>query len=72
MFPLEVAKLDCLNLLTQHQTNTTLWRLRYGHLNIKGLQLLSRKGMVKGSPEPDQLAFCESYVLGKQYEDLFQ
>ena len=72
MFPLEVAKLDYLNLLTQHQTSTTLWHLRYGHLNIKGMQLLSGKGMVKGLSELINLHFVKVVSLASKYEDRFQ
>eukprot|EP00253_Pinus_taeda_P023154 PITA_23154 len=45
-----------------------LWHLRFGHLNFGGLNLLSRKGMVKGLPlieKPDSL--CEGCILGKQH-----
>eukprot|EP00253_Pinus_taeda_P012184 PITA_12184 len=43
-----------------------LWHLRFRHLNFGGLNLLSRKGMVKGLPlieKPDSL--CEGCILGK-------
>eukprot|EP00253_Pinus_taeda_P036285 PITA_36285 len=49
-----------------------LWHLRFGHLNFGGLNLLSRKGMVKGLPlieKPDSL--CESCILGKQHRESF-
>eukprot|EP00253_Pinus_taeda_P024203 PITA_24203 len=43
-----------------------LWHLRFGHLNFGGLNLLRRKGMVKGLSlieKPDSL--CEGYILDK-------
>eukprot|EP00253_Pinus_taeda_P028054 PITA_28054 len=49
-----------------------LWHLRFGHLNFGGLNLLSRKGMVKGLPlieKPDSL--CEGCILGKQHRESF-
>ena len=49
-----------------------LWNLRFGHLNFGGLNLLSRKGMVRGLPlieKPDSL--CEGYILGKQHRESF-
>lgn len=49
-----------------------LWHLRFGHLNFGGLNLLSRKGMVKGLPlieKPDIL--CEGCILGKQHRESF-
>eukprot|EP00253_Pinus_taeda_P006095 PITA_06095 len=49
-----------------------LWHLRFGHLNFGGLNLLSRKGMVRGLPlieKPDNL--CEGCILGKQHRESF-
>ena len=49
-----------------------LWHLRFGHLNFGGLELLSKKEMVKGLPcinHPDQL--CEGCLLGKQFRKSF-
>eukprot|EP00253_Pinus_taeda_P023366 PITA_23366 len=49
-----------------------LWHLRFGHLNFGGLNLLHRKGMVRGLPlieKPDSL--CEGCVLGKQHKESF-
>ena len=49
-----------------------LWHLRFGHLNLGGLNLLHRKGMVKGLPlieKPNSL--CEGCILGKQHKESF-
>ena len=49
-----------------------LWHLRFGHLKFGGLNLLSRKGMVKGLPlieKPDNL--CEGCIFGKQHRESF-
>ena len=49
-----------------------LCNLRFGHLNFGGLNLLHRKGMVKGLPlieKPDNL--CEGCILGKQHRESF-
>ena len=49
-----------------------LWHLRFGHLNFGGLNLLHKKGMVKGLPlneKPDNL--CEGCILGKQHRERF-
>ena len=49
-----------------------LWHLRFGHLNFGGLNLLHKKGMVKGLPlieKPDSL--CEGCILGKQHREKF-
>ncbi|KAM2045153.1 hypothetical protein ACFX1T_009386 [Malus domestica] len=49
-----------------------LWHLRFGHLNFGGLELLSKKEMVRGLPcisHPDQV--CEGCLLGKQFRKSF-
>ena len=49
-----------------------LWHLRFGHLNFGGLEMLSKKEMVRGLPRinhPDQL--CEGCLLGKQFRKGF-
>ena len=49
-----------------------LWHLRFGHLNFGGLNLLHKKGIVKGLPlieKPDNL--CEGCILGKQHREKF-
>ncbi|KAK2982524.1 hypothetical protein RJ640_027178 [Escallonia rubra] len=49
-----------------------LWHLRLGHLHFGGLNLLSRKEMVKGLPHishPNQL--CEGCIFGKQFRKSF-
>lgn len=45
-----------------------LSHLRFGHLNFGGLNLLSRKGMVRGLPLIEKLdSLCEGCILGKQH-----
>ena len=49
-----------------------LWHLRFGHISFGGLNLLHRKGMIKGLPlieNPDSL--CEGCILGKQHRESF-
>ncbi|KAK2970868.1 hypothetical protein RJ640_022310 [Escallonia rubra] len=43
MFPLEVSKMENFVLATGGIDDSKLWHLQYGHLNIKGLKLLSEK-----------------------------
>ncbi|KAK3034205.1 hypothetical protein RJ639_032785 [Escallonia herrerae] len=43
MIPLEVSKMENFVLATGGIDDSKLWHLRYGHLNIKGLKLLSEK-----------------------------
>ncbi|KAH9667537.1 hypothetical protein KPL70_021079 [Citrus sinensis] len=55
-----------------HKDKFWTWHLRYEHLNFGGLELLSKKNMVKGLPyinHPDQL--CEGCLLGKQFRKSF-
>ena len=56
----------------EEKYETWLWHLGFGHLNFGGLNLLHRKGMVKGLPlieKPDSL--CEGCILGKQHIESF-
>eukprot|EP00253_Pinus_taeda_P031648 PITA_31648 len=49
-----------------------LWHLIFGHFSFGGLNLLRRKGMVRGLPlieKPDSL--CEGCILGKQHRESF-
>ena len=49
-----------------------LWNLRFGHLYFGGLNLLHRKGMVKGLPLIEKLdSLCEGCILGKQHRESF-
>lgn len=41
-----------------------LWHLRLGHMSLKGLKELSKKGLLGGDKIED-LVFCEDCVLGK-------
>ena len=40
---------------TEVKDTNFLWNLRFGHLNFGGLNLLHRKGMVKGFPLIEKL-----------------
>ncbi|KAE8657590.1 hypothetical protein F3Y22_tig00116989pilonHSYRG00496 [Hibiscus syriacus] len=49
-----------------------LWHIRFGHLNFGGLELLSKKKMVKGLPRinhPDH--HCKGCLAGKQFRKSF-
>ncbi|KAG8489880.1 hypothetical protein CXB51_015928 [Gossypium anomalum] len=46
MFPLDVSNMENFVLVASAKDDSKLWHLRYGRLNIKGLKLLSDKGMV--------------------------
>lgn len=61
MFLLDVSsKENCA--LTVKASESNLWHLRYGHLNVKGLKLLAVKKMVIGLPESDNVDLCEGCV----------
>ena len=47
MFPLEVSGVKD-HVLVAKMSESNLWHLRYGHLNVKGLKLLGDKSMVVG------------------------
>ncbi|KAJ0080658.1 hypothetical protein Patl1_12136 [Pistacia atlantica] len=71
MFPLEVSTVEDSALIAKGCSEAKLWHLRYGHLNINGLKLLSQKEMVFGLPRIDNLDFCEGCVYGKQNRKSF-
>lgn len=66
MFPLEVSMIENYAMIANGDSETQLWHLRYGHLNINGLKLLREKEMVFGLPKLESLVFCEGCVYGKQ------
>lgn len=50
-----------------------LWNLRFGHMNFGGLNLLHRKGMVKGLPLIEKMdSLCEGCILGEQHSETFR
>ena len=42
---------------------TVLWHLRLGHMSIRGMQELSKKGLLCGD-KIDELDFCENCIFG--------
>lgn len=71
IFPLEVSMVEKCAMVASRDNDTRLWHLRYGHLNVNGLKLLSQKEMVFGLPKVQNLDFCESCVYGKQSKNIF-
>lgn len=71
MFPLNVSNVVKNALVAKGVNETQLWHLRYGHLNINGLKLLTKKNMVVGLPEIGELNLCESCIFGKQSRKSF-
>ncbi|KAM1744384.1 hypothetical protein ACFX11_011278 [Malus domestica] len=72
MFPMDIQNdvAKCLKIC--YKDISWLWHLRFGHLNFGGLELLSKKEMVRGLPcisHPDQV--CEGCLLGKQFRKSF-
>lgn len=43
MFPIEVSNVESKALVAKGNSDNNLWHLRYGHLNVNGLRLLSKK-----------------------------
>ncbi|RVW83084.1 Retrovirus-related Pol polyprotein from transposon TNT 1-94 [Vitis vinifera] len=66
LFPLEVSSIEKHALVVKETSEYNLWHLRYGHLNVKGLKLLSKKEMVFGLPKIDSVNVCEGCIYGKQ------
>ena len=67
MFSLNISQGETRKaLVAKAENGSSLWQLRYGHLNVNGLRLLSNKNMVLGLPKIESLEFCEGCVYGKQ------
>lgn len=71
MFPFDIKAIHEYAMVAGEKDESKLWHLRYGHLNINGLQLLERKGMVYGLPKISELSLCEGCVYGKQNRKCF-
>ena len=71
MFPLEVSMVEKCVMVASGDDETRLWHLRYGHLYVNGLKILSQKEMVFGLSKVENLDFCESRVYGKQSKKVF-
>jgi transposase InsO family protein len=58
-------------LKTSKQNSTLLWHDRYAHLSFKGLNTLSKKQMVKGLPEFEEVEVtCADCLTGKQHREV--
>lgn len=71
MFPLDISNVKSTTLVVKGKNEANLWHLRYGHLNINGLKLLSRKEMVVGLPKIGEIDLCEGCIYGKQTKKPF-
>ena len=60
------------HLVSKTIAENELWHQRYGHLYVKGLQLLQSKDMVSGLPTIKPLEkTCEGCMVGKQAKQSF-
>lgn len=66
LFPLQVSNMEKYVFSVKENNESKLWHLRYGHLNVRGLKLLSQKEMVSGLPTIENIGLCENCVFGKQ------
>lgn len=71
MFPLDLSGNVSKALTVRGDDDAKLWHLRYGHLNVQGLKLLSSKDMVQGLPKIGELELCEGCLYGKQSKGPF-
>jgi hypothetical protein len=60
-------------LLTHDNESSRVWHERFGHLNFRHMQQLSKQGMVKGLPDIQfSEGVCEGCILGKHPEENFE
>lgn len=73
MFPLEISKLEQALVVSEiNLEESKLWHLRYGHLNMNRLMLLSQHKMVHGLPNIKSVEnMCEGCIYGKQHRKSF-
>ena len=64
---------DSYFLLTHANDSSRVWHERFGHLNFRYMQRLSKQGMVKGLPDIHFYeGVCEGCILGKHPEEKFE
>ena len=56
--------------LASHQEMTKIWHIKLGHRGEKGMQLLSKWGLLSGIKVAN-LEFCEHCVFGKKRRSKF-
>ncbi|CAH9095067.1 unnamed protein product [Cuscuta epithymum] len=71
LFPMNLTTSSGKALVVKGEENAKLWHLRYGHLNMTSLQLLSARGFVRGLPSIGKLELCEGCIYGKQSRGSF-
>lgn len=72
MFPIDFSCAEFYGMMSSNCVDTDIWHQRYGHLYVKGLQLLVNKEMVKGLPNiKDLTRVCEGCAFGKQTRRTF-
>jgi hypothetical protein len=68
----EFIEPDSVLLLTHANESSRIWHRRFGHLNFRYMQQLSKQGMVEGLPDIHfSKGICEGCVLGKHPQEKF-
>jgi hypothetical protein len=68
----EFIEPDYALLLTHADERSRIWHERFGHLNFRYMQQISKQGMVGGLPDIHfSKGICEGCVLGKHPQDKF-
>jgi hypothetical protein len=68
----EFIELDSSLLLTHVDESSRIWHERFGHLNFRYMQQLSKQRLVDGLPNiPLSKGVCEGCVLGKHSQEKF-
>ncbi|KAK2967442.1 hypothetical protein RJ640_022374 [Escallonia rubra] len=67
IFPLEVSNVDKKVLIASERNATNLWHLRYGHLHVRGLKLLSQKVHQKLDEKSEKCIFIGYCSHSKAY-----
>lgn len=72
MFPLYLSVSNSKCLKANGEDESTLWHLRYGHLNFEALKIPKEKNMMSILPKIDRPnKRCEVCIMGKQQRKSF-
>ncbi|CAJ2634874.1 unnamed protein product [Trifolium pratense] len=70
MYKIHASVLTLMCMQVTKMNETQLWHLRYGHLNYKGLSVLTKKEMVKGLPVLQETnKTCKDCIVGRQHRN---
>ncbi|XP_039133207.1 uncharacterized protein LOC120270254 [Dioscorea cayenensis subsp. rotundata] len=71
MFPVDLSRIERLNLAVSKDTLSELWHRRFGHMNYRSLEKLAREKGVHGLPKLKLVSQCEECASCKHAKGSF-